>query len=920
MNRLKDNRIRGLIIGLVVFFILLIAFIGRFYIPMLWLRSVNYISVFWKIIFTQFWVGIFFAAIFFILSFVNFNYARRYAPVIQVEPNEQERERPEMQLYRNLQNFQISKRFVIGFSLVISILMGISEITNWEKILVYLNRVGFGINDPVFGQDIGFYLFNLPFLEYIRNWLSFAIGFILFVVLVVYISKRAVRFENRKISIDPPVKLHLSLLLGTYLLLQAAAFWINARKILYSTQGVVYGAGYTDIHINLLALRISMILCIVAAVIILVTARRESIQLPIISIIAIVAIYIILGGVLPGIVQRLIVLPNELAKESPYLMNNIEMTRKAYGLDKIVEEDFPFEQEIDYEDIENNPGTIGNIRLWDWRPLKQTFNQIQAIRLYYEFLGIDVDRYNLNGDYQQVMITARELDSSKLAQEAQTWVNERLTFTHGYGVVMSPVNRVEADGLPHLSIKDIPPVSTVDLDISRPEIYYGEKTEKYVIVNTENREFDYPKGNENVYTHYEGTGGIPISSLWRRLLLSIQFGDFNILLTGSFTSESRIMLYRNIIDRSRRIAPFLVYDNDPYIVIAENGKLYWIQDAYTISNRFPYSTPYSSIFNYIRNSVKVVVDAYNGDINFYIVEPEDPLIQVYENIFPDLFKPIEEMPEDIRMHIRHPLDLFRVKTEMYSTYHMQNPDVFYNKEDVWNIPTEIYQGEEIKMEPYYIIAQLPGLVEEEFILISPFTPTNKNNMISWLAARNDGEEYGKMIVYKFPKDQLIYGPMQVEALIDQDSEISQQITLWSQSGSIVIRGNLLAIPIGDSVLYVEPLYLRAEQGEIPQLRRVIVSDGSEVAMAEDLDTALRILFGRAVEEKREIVLEKGATIDDLINNAVQHFQEAQGYAREGNWSQYGESINQLKDSLESLQRFIQQDELEESQEDLVEED
>jgi len=921
MNRLKDSKIKmWLIGGIILFIILLTAFIGRFYISMIWLSSVNYLSVFWKIIFTQLWVGIFFAALFFILSFINFNYARRYAPAIQVDPASENGERPEMQIYRSLQSFKISKKFVIGFSLVLSILMGISETANWEKILMYLNRVPFGMDDPVFGQDIGFYLFSLPFLEYLRNWLSFAIGLILVIVLVVYVAKRAIRFEYRKLIIDPPVKLHLSLLLGVFLLIQAASFWINTRKILYSSQGLIYGAGYTDIHINLLAIRVSMILCVIAAIIIFVTARNENIFLPIVSVVAIIGIYFILGGLLPVIFQRVFVSPNELARERPYLANNIEMTRKAYALDNIKEKDFPIEERISYEDIQNNPETISNIRLWDWRPIEQTFNQIQSIRLYYEFLGVDVDRYHLNGNYQQVMISARELDSNRLAQEAQTWVNERLTFTHGYGVVVSPVNKVESDGLPHLSIKDIPPVSLVDLNITRPEIYYGEKTEKYVIVNTDNREFDYPLGDENVYTHYEGTGGVPISSLWRRLMFAIQFGDVNILLTGSINQDSRIMLHRNVIERTREIAPFLVYDNDPYIVIADDGKLFWIQDAYTISKDFPYSKPYSQLFNYIRNSVKVVVDAYNGDVDFYIVDPEDPIIQVYDKIFPDLFKTIDKMPEVLHSHIRYPEDLFRVQAKMYSDYHMQNPDVFYNKEDYWNIPKELYRGEEISMEPYYIIAKLPDFEEEEFILITPYTPSNKNNMIAWLAARNDDEKYGELVVYKFPKDKLIYGPMQVEALIDQDSEISQQITLWSQSGSAVIRGNLLVIPIEDSVFYVEPLYLRAEQGEIPQLRRVIVSDGSEVSMAVGLDSAIRLLFSKSLGEiEKEVmgstILEEGTTLNSLIENANQYYLNATNAAQEGNWAEYGENLENLKNTLESLKSFIDQNKAEEPMEE-----
>ncbi|HPK87717.1 MAG TPA: UPF0182 family protein, partial [Atribacterota bacterium] len=447
---------------------------------------------------------------FFILSYVNFNYALRSIPAddVHIEPDETYGERPEARLYRNLQRMRIGKKLVLLFSIILSILLGISESVNWEKILIYLNRVPMGVKDPIFGQDLGFYLFQLPFLEYFRNWLSFAIGLILVLVVLFYFVKKAIHFGYQKLSIHPPAKFHISLILGAYLLLQAAAFWINARKILYSTQGVVYGAGYTDVQVNLLAFRVAMIFFTVAAVIVIGTSRREDIRLPFISIISVAAIYLLISGLLPGIVQRAMVSPNELDRERPYLINEIDLTRKAYGLDKIVERDFPFEGRLSYADIQNNPETISNIRLWDWRPLEQTFNQLQAIRLYYEFFGVDIDRYYLNGSYQQVMVATRELNLQKLAHEAQTWVNERLTFTHGYGVVMTPVNRVEKDGLPHLAIKDIPPLSAVDIKVTRPEIYFGELTGNYAIVKTENREFNYPKGVENAYTHYEGTGGV----------------------------------------------------------------------------------------------------------------------------------------------------------------------------------------------------------------------------------------------------------------------------------------------------------------------------------------------------------------------------------------------------------------------------
>ena len=907
-NRFKKYRTKILAVGLAILLFMSFIFINRFYIPMVWSKSVGYVSVFWKILFSQFGVGLFFAVLFFIISYLNFNYTRRYAPAVQVELDWQDiqNERPEMKLYRNFQSLQISKKIALIISIVLSMLIGFSESVNWEKLLIYLNRVSVGSNDPIFGQDLGFYLFQLPFLEYFRNWLSLAIGLIFLMVFLVYFAKKAIRLEPRRVNISPPVKYHLSLLLGVYLLLQAAAFWINTRQLLFSTQGAVYGAGYTDVQINLWVLRISFLLCIIAAITVFLTSKQESLRLPSIAVTAVVVFYLITMTFLPGIIQRTVVSPNELVRERPYLLNEIELTRKAYGLDRIAEQDFPFAEKINYEEVLKNPETISNVRLWDWRPLEQTFNQLQAIRLYYEFLGIDVDRYYLNGDYQQVMIAVRELNSSKLAQEAQTWVNKRLTYTHGYGIVVTPVNKVEPDGLPHLSVKDIPPVSSVDLPISRPEIYYGEMSDQYVIVNTKNREFDYPKGNENVYTHYEGTGGIEISSLWRRLLFALKLRDANILLTRSLTAESRLMLYRNVIERALKVAPFLLYDRDPYIVVSDSGKLYWIQDAYTISNYFPYSRPYNQFFNYIRNSVKVVIDAYNGNIDFYIVEPDDAVIRVYDRIFPGLFKPIEDMPDDLRRHIRYPVDLFKVQTEMYSTYHMQNPDVFYNKEDYWNIPNEIYASDEIQLEPYYVIAKLPGFEREEFILITPFTPTNKDNMIAWLAVRNDGEKYGKMLVYKFPKDKLIYGPMQIEAMIDQDSEISQQITLWSQSGSTVIRGNLLAIPIEDSVLYAEPLYLKAEKGEIPQLRRVIVSDGSDVAMDINLDSTLRKLFGRTIEGKREVKLEEGDTPNNLIDNAMRYYREAQEAAQRGDWAQYGNSLKKLESVLQSLQTLIQQ--------------
>ena len=898
----KTKNLKWIIIGIILLVVIIVGAIASIYIDLIWFKSVQYVAVFWKILLTKGVVMLFFAAAFFILSFINLSFARRFAPEFQVEISQDEFERPEIQLYKSLQNIQINKKFVLWFSLIIALFMGFSEGASWEKILIYFNRTSFGISDPIFNKDIGFYMFSLPFWEFVRNWLSFALTLITVVVAAIYIIKRAVKYEYKKLIIETPVKVHLSLLIGFILILKSWQYWLNAFKILYSTRAVIFGAGYADTHATLFALRVLMVVALVCAALFFVTARKENWKLPALGLAVLIGVSILLGGVYPEIMQRAIVLPNESTKERPYILNNIEATRVAYGLDKIKEEEFPVKEEISFEDIEKNDETIRNIRLWDWRPIKQTLKQIQAIRLYYDFNSVDVDRYYFNGNYQQVMVSPRELDKDKIPEQARTWVNEVLTYTHGYGVVVNPVNKISGEGLPELLIKDIPPVSSVNLDITRPEIYYGEITKGYVIVKTKAKEFDYPKGDENVYSTYAGNGGITVSSLWKRILFSIKYSNMQILLTTNFTPESRIIINRNIQERVNKIAPFLGYDKDPYMVISKEGKLFWIQDAYTISSNYPYSTPVAGgYFNYIRNSVKVVIDAYNGSMDFYIIDQKDPVAEVYKNIFPQLFKNFDQMPEDLREHIRYPKDLFQVQAELYSTYHMMDPDVFYNKEDYWNVPNEIYAENEIKMEPYYIVTKLPGHEREEFILMTPFTPSTKNNMIAWLAAKNDQPDYGNLIVYKFPKEKLIFGPMQIEARIDQNSEISQQLTLWGQKGSTVIRGNLLVIPIEKSIIYVEPLYLRAEMGEIPELKRVIVSNGSDVAIGNKLEDALEKLFTRSFREREIVITGEEKTLKDLIKEAAGYYESAQEFAREGNWSKYGEELQKLEQALKLLE-------------------
>ncbi len=556
------------------------------------------------------------------------------------------------------------------------------------------------------------------------------------------------------------------------------------------------------------------------------------------------------------------------------------------------------------QDIANNSATVNNIRLWDYRPLKDTYKQIQSIRLYYDFADIDVDRYEVDGSYRQVLLGARELSPEKLDIQAQTWLNRCLHYTHGYGVALSPVNEVSEEGLPNLWVRDVPPIGK--LEIESPEIYYGERTDEYVIVDTNVEEFDYPKGETNVYTKYVGESGIRLDSFIRKLAFAWELGDMNILISGELTPESQLLYRRNIQQRVGHIASFLKLDHDPYIVI-DDGKLFWVQDAYTISDRYPYSQPSSGGINYIRNSVKVVINAYDGSVTFYLIDSEDALANTYAAIFPSLFTPIEEMPASLRAHLRYPQDLFQIQVSMYQTYHMEDPRVFYNKEDLWTIPIEIYADAEQVVEPYYVIMRLPGEEREEFLLMLPFTPTQKDNMITWLAARSDGDKYGKLIAYNFPKDKLVYGPRQIEARIDQDPTISSQFTLWGQEGSQVIRGNLLVVPVESSILYVEPIYLQAERGGLPELKRVIVASGNRIAMEPTLAQSLSTIYTGLSPTEPVVTIPSlpseaplPAEIGELAKLAQEHYTKAQEYLKAGNWTGWGEELQKMEEALKQL--------------------
>lgn len=826
----------------------------------------------------------------------------------------------------------------------VSVAMGFSAAGQWETLLKFLNGKSFGVADPLFNQDVGFYFFTLPLFRFLQGWLFGALAIILLLTAAVYL----VSVYEGQVGIDPgvlsahrPAKLHVMLLAALIALVMAASYRIQIYDLVFASHGVVSGAGFTDATARQMALWVLMGIMGITAALFLLSGFRRSFTLPLWGVGLWLAAAVLLGNMYPIVVQKLQVEPSELEKEKPYIASGVKMTRQAFGLDRVQEQDFKAEDAVNLEEINSNPDTIGNIRLWDHRPLRDTYNQIQAIRLYYDFHDVDVDRYSIGGKYRQVMLAARELSPDKLASQAQNWVTRRLQFTHGYGLVMSPVNEIVGEGLPNLLVKDIPPQG--DIKIDKPQIYYGEVSSGYVIVKTTAQEFDYAKGDENVYGSYQGNGGgVQLDSLYKRLAYAWYFRDGNILFSGYLTPESRVLYFRDIQQRVQKIVPFLMLDKDPYMVAAD-GQLYWVQDAYTYGNDYPYSAPYQERvqvsvptkpggpatqqvrfgreFNYIRNSAKVVVNAYDGSVRFYLADTSDPLAAAYGSIFPALFSPMDQMPASLKTHVRYPEDLFKAQAEMYRTFHMQEPQVFYNREDLWSIPNESVGDTRQPVDPYYLIMRLPGEKNEEFLQLLPFSPSNKDNMIAWLAARSDGENYGKLIVYKYPKDKLIYGPMQVEARVNQDPTISAQFTLWGQRGSQVTRGNLLAIPVGQANLYVMPIYLQADRGSIPELKRVIVSTGNRVVMEASLGEALNKLYdgklaltpaaqpaaagaggaaAPAAPAQQGGATPTPANISDLVKSAQDHYNRAQDRMKAGDWAGYGDELKKLEADLTAL--------------------
>ena len=889
------RRAVAVIVALVVTTLALLSMASKFLVDWVWFSAIGYPAVFWTLISTKacIFVVVFIASAAVLLAngFLALRLAKHgrttlpapFAYHASASPAQ-----PDV-LFLVRQHLRL---LILAVGGILGLLIAAGEMTNWDEILRLLFQVPYGQRDPVFNKDIGFYLFSLPAYVALKNWMMLALVLSTLVAGAVYWVRGDIELDYQQRAISWAAVAHGSALLGLFFAVKTWSYALERYSLLYDDNGVLVGASYTDVTVIVPILWLMIALSVIAAVASWANLWLRSYILPGVLVALVFGSSFVLAGVFPVLFQRVFVNPNELELERPYIQRSITLTQEAYDLRRIKVKSFPADQNLTFESLKDNQATINNIRLWDWQPLMDTYRQLQEIRTYYRFHDVDVDRYSLDGSYQQVTLAARELSSSLLPVNAQTWVNRHVLFTHGNGAIMSAVTRKSTEGLPILYLADIPPVSTGGTVVTEPRIYYGELTEPYVFVKGSTPEFDYPLGKDNVYAWYDGAGGVSLSGIARKVLFAWYFGDPNILISRYITDGSRVMFRRRIEERVHTIAPFLRLDSDPYLVVSE-GRLFWIQDAYTTSSYFPYAqSTRRHNFNYIRNSVKVVIDAYNGFVDFYIADRSDPIAATYRHVFPSLFKPLEAMPLDLLKHIRYPEDLFSFQAEVYRTYHMGTPEVFYNREDLWQFPRQP-DPRSPTMTPYYMIMRLPGEAQAEFILMVPMVPSQRENMIAWVAARCDPPHYGELIAYEFPKDKLVFGPFQIEARINQNTAISQQLSLWNQQGSRVIRGALHAIPIDNSILYVSPLYLRAESGQIPELKRVIAAYGDQVVMEETLAEALAVLF-KPHDGKVGNVLAPTTTGKE----ALDHYYRAMERLKLGDWAGFGGELDQLRAVLE----------------------
>ena len=919
---------RWLLAALVLIFILISRSLS-IYISALWFGSLGYSNVYWYILKLK--VGLFVG--FFLLT----------ALILRAGLSVLERTFAINALGRrtimvNNQPVEFSPaRFLRPVAWVVALIFalfsGFAMKAKWLEFAAYFNRTSTALAEPIFQKPLEFYLFSLPVFDALSSWLV-TLTFVLFCAAVIYsllsIPQTAIK-SMRALSSATSFSA-TSITLAAFLLAFAWRIYLSRFPYLWSDHQTFSGVTYTEANYLLPAIKFVAIGLVIAALISLLNAfTKRGLRLLLLGIAVPLVIYIIGVVLVPAYVNSFIVKPNELGRETPYIEYNIAWTRRAFGLEQIESREFEAEASIEALNLNANRTTLENIRLWDWRALQDTLKQVQTIRTYYDFLDVDVDRYTLGNQTRQVMLAARELDVEKLPESSRNWINEKLIYTHGYGVTMNTANGFTPEGMPRFVLSDMPIKSSApETTVKRPQIYYGQKTDTNVYVNTALKEFDFPQGESNTYTTYEGTGGIQIGGRLRRMLLAWALDDLSKLpFSDDITSQSRVLIHRNIREIVNGIAPFLIYDNDPYMVVSKEGRLFWMLDAFTESSRFPYSRHHAvgdDTVNYIRNSVKVVIDAYNGSVDFYVFDPQDPIISTYRAIFPALFKDASAMPADLRAHIRYPETLIRVQAEVYGLYHTQNPKVFFQREDVWSLASQIGIDEQNKkqaqaIDPYYVLMQLPG--EEapaEFVLILPFTPANRNNMIGWMAGRSDGENYGKLLVYNFPQSRLIEGPLQIEARIDQNAQLSAQFSLWNQQGSRVLRGHLLVIPIGSSLLYVEPVYLQAQRSPMPELRLVVLAIQERVAYGQSFEEALTNLVGDAAKSAATTPPSETAekpppgqatpspsplaapNTQQLVLRAIQEFEEYQRLTAQGKLAEAGQKLEQHKRTLDELRR------------------
>lgn len=904
IQRLKKlGKIIGIILGIIIVLGIIVLLTFGWITDYIWMDSLGFEKIYTTILKSKVMLGVIGFFLFLVITYITLAWVRR-SYLSHFHDN---------QLPMLVRKRKTSNAIILGVAILIgafgsSIVQGIG----WEPLLKVMNHASFGKTDPYFNMDISFYVFILPFVKFIVYLLLGMSIFFLAIEIGAYTPFNIYRM-NRS------AQLHMGVTVGVIGLLLACLHLLTPFGTLLTNhvnifqESVVHGLSYTDKVVNIPKSYILAAVAVIGAIWIIVALNKGKLHSMAIPVIAYVVL-VVAGQLTSAAVQNFIVSPNEFSKEKPFLEHNLTYTREAYDLDNITETEIPVDYTLDEAMVDRNELTIDNIRINDSRPLLEIYNQLQTFRTYYQFNNIDIDRYEIDGEYEQVFIGARELNTANLPSQAQTWVNQNLRYTHGYGVAMSHVNQLTKQGQPEYMLKNVPAEGV--LDINRPQIYFGEEPYGNVIVNSKVDEFDYPSGDENVSSRFEAESGIPLTGI-NRLLFALNEGSFRMLVSDQITAESQLLETRNIMSRVKRIAPFFEYDEDPYVFVRDDGSLAWMLDAYLTAENYPYAEPHKRNESYIRNSVKVVIDAYSGEVNFYVADPDDPLLQTYQNIFPELFT--VEIPEDVIAHFRYPVKLFKIQSAMYGTYHMSNLEIFYNREDFWQFPTEKYFKDDIEMEPYYVTMKLPDSDKEEFILMMPYTPKKRQNMIAWMGVRNDGENYGEKIVYRFPKQKNIYGPQQVENRINQDSTISQQLNLWSQGGSDVIRGNLLAIPIEDTVMYVEPIYIESSnETSLPEVKQIVLAYGENIVMEETFDKALEKML-TLVDPKHKPDKDKTATekddsgetddstqpisgAEEMLGELAEQFNAYQDELSKGNWEKAAKIMTEIEKRLKEVNK------------------